>query len=376
MHLVTPACVRIRGLLRILCITGLGIALGAGARAVSAATYYTHLTLIDGTGAPAARDMAVVVEGERIRAVQPSASLEPSPATGDSVVDLTGKFALPGLIDTHVHLGTFPNPRIAEANLLRCIYGGITAVRDMAGDARFLANLSRSALLQEIPSPDIYYSALMAGPAFFSDPRTRQSSQGATPGRVPWLQAITGKTDMPTAVALARGTGASGIKIYADLPAKEVRRIVAEAHRQGLVVWSHATIFPATPLEAVKAGVDSISHAYLLGFQGVHPPPGLAVRGRGLDAQSVLNDERELPELFAAMRERGTILDATLYVEWSRKDRDDPSSRARLSARWAAQAHRAGVSLSTGTDSPSDVDDPYPSVQKEMELLVSQAGLT
>ena len=32
--------------------------------------------------------------------------------------------------------------------------------------------LSREALTGEIPAPDIYYAALMAGPEFFSDPRT------------------------------------------------------------------------------------------------------------------------------------------------------------------------------------------------------------
>ena len=43
---------------------------------------------------------------------------------------------LPGLIDTHVHLATVPNRRGAEAELHRMLYAGVTAVRDMAGDAQ------------------------------------------------------------------------------------------------------------------------------------------------------------------------------------------------------------------------------------------------
>jgi hypothetical protein len=43
---------------------------------------------------------------------------------------------------------------------------GITSVRDMAGDARALSNLSRDALVGDIV-PNIYYSSLMAGSKFF-----------------------------------------------------------------------------------------------------------------------------------------------------------------------------------------------------------------
>ena len=57
-------------------------------------------TLIDGTGRSPVHDAVIVMEAGRIREVGP-ASL-PTPA-GAAVVDATGKFILPGLIDTHVH---------------------------------------------------------------------------------------------------------------------------------------------------------------------------------------------------------------------------------------------------------------------------------
>ena len=64
-------------------------------------------------------------------------------AKGATVVDARGLYAIPGLIDSHVHLATAPNRRYAEALLRRDVYSGVTAVRDMAGDARLLADLSR-----------------------------------------------------------------------------------------------------------------------------------------------------------------------------------------------------------------------------------------
>jgi imidazolonepropionase-like amidohydrolase len=375
-----PRRLRPLGLLVGLAAGLLRLAAAPGESPPSTTTVYTHLTLIDGTGAPAARDMAIVVEGESIKSVLPASALAAHPVAGATVVDLTGKFALPGLIDTHQHLGTLPHREAAEAQLRRMLYGGITAVRDMAGDARFLADLARSARLAEIPAPEIYFSALMAGPSFFADPRTHASAQGAVPGHVPWLQAITAKSDLPTAVALARGTGASGIKIYADLPASVVRRIVAEAHRQGFPVWSHAMIFPTSPAEAVAAGVDSISHAYLLVYEATGQKPASYAGSKGLpvDARQLHERADRMAALFAEMNRRGVILDATVHTYFEVDQHRKPGAPARgpIGATAAAMAHRAGVAISAGTDFTPMAADPYPALQTELETLVRDVGMT
>ena len=86
------------------------------------------------------------------------------------------------------------------------------------------------------------------------------------------MQAVTAETNLPMAVAEARGTGATALKLYADLSAELVKSITAEAHRQHLLVWAHAAVFPALPSDVVDAGVDVISHACLLGYQITSPP--------------------------------------------------------------------------------------------------------
>jgi imidazolonepropionase-like amidohydrolase len=347
-------------------------------KAAPAMFIYTNLTVIDGTGAPPASHMAIVVEGEFIKSVLPMVALAKEPVPGATEVDLTGKFALPGLIDTHQHLGTAPNRPAAEAQLYRMIYGGITAVRDMAGDGRFLADLSRAARLAEIPAPEIFFSALMAGPGFFADPRTHASAQGAVPGQTPWLQAITAQTDLPAAVALARGTGASGIKIYADLPVTEVRRIIAEAHRQGFPVWSHAMIFPTTPAEGIEAGVDSVSHAYMLAYQVNEKRPDSYATRFPVDAQRLRDDTTVLPALFAEMRRRGVILDATVHTffEADLHKKPEAPSRGPVGAQVTAAAGKAGVAISAGTDFVPPAGDAYPGLQTEMETLVREAGMS
>src|SRR6478735_6996660 len=214
-----------------------------------ASTVYRDATVFDGTGAAPVTGRSILVEDELIAAVLPTADLVVP--EGAEVVDLTGRFVIPGLVDTHQHLATPPDRPQAEAWLRRMLSGGVTSIRDMADDLRQVGDLARACLVGEIPGPDIHYAALMAGPGFFDDPRTWQVSQGETPGRVPWMQAITDETDLVIATALARGTHASAIKVYADLPADLVAAIVTEAHRQGIPVWAHLAVFPALPLDVV-----------------------------------------------------------------------------------------------------------------------------
>lgn len=339
---------------------------------------YRGATLIDGTGAPPKPDMAIATRGERIEAVVPDAAMR-HPHDGRDV-DVRGLYAIPGLIDSHVHLATSPNRRYAEALLRRYVYSGVTAVRDMAGDARLLADLSRAALLGEIPAPDIAYAALMAGPEFFKDPRTIDSARGAVAGEVPWMRAVTPSTDLTLAVAEAKGTGASALKIYADLPGDLVRRITAEAHRQHLLVWAHAAVFPASPLDVIDAGVDVVSHSCLLAYQMSPQMPRAYHNRPPVQEKSFSDNKNPLGVLLADMQKRGTILDATLYVYetmWRAPNAQPPPyCSLPLAEKIAADAHRAGVLISAGTDDPGDWKDPYPSLFEELSLLVHHAGFS
>lgn len=362
----------------------LTIALIAAAAPAAAApragetTVYVGATLIDGTGGPPKTGMAIVTRGERIVTVVPAAA---APKSGKHV-DMHGRFVLPGLINTHVHIATWPNLPFAQALLRRDIYSGVTAVRDMAGDARELAYLSRTARLGEVPAPDIYYAALMAGPEFFKDKRTHDAAQGAVPGEVPWLQAITNKSDITIAVARARGSFATGIKIYADMPAPLVDAITAEAHRQGILVWDHAAVFPASPKEVIDSGADVVSHVCMLAYQASQKMPRAYHNRASVEAAKFAGDAAApvMADLFADMKRRGTIVDATLYVYdemWKVPHADPPPyCTLALAEKLAGQAHRAGVEISTGTDGWADWTSPYPALFDELGFLVHGAGFT
>ncbi|WP_329373352.1 amidohydrolase family protein [Streptomyces sp. NBC_00669] len=346
---------------------------------------YRGATLVDGTGEAGRPGTTIVVDGERIVRVAADAEVDPADFRDAEVVDVTGAFVLPGLIDSHQHLATPPNRPVAEAVLRRDLFGGVTTARDMADDLRQVGDLARASRVGEIPAPDLYYAALMAGPTFFDDPRTWQVSQGAIPGRNPWMQAVDEDTDLPLAVAMARGTSATAIKIYADLPADRVAAITAQAHRQGLLVWAHAAVFPAKPGEVVAAGVDSISHASLLVHEAAEGP---LIRYRTKPpvdaARFERGDDPAIEALFGMMRARGTILDATASM-WGRiaaeaGDAAEPRERAlandAVTAAITAQAHRAGVEISTGTDSDPDPASAWPPLHDELVHLHERCGMT
>lgn len=370
------------------------VALGCGSATAGAPTpfapaassevvLYRHATLVDVKALNTRPNMDVLVVGERIRDVFPDSTPAAMPAAA-KVVDLNGSFLMPGLIDSHVHLATPPNRRQAEAVLRRNIYGGVTAVRDMADDLRAVGDIARASLVGEIAAPDVYYAALMAGPDFFGDERTAQTSAGGLPGHVPWMRAVTDKTDLPLAVAEARGTFATAIKLYADLTPALARQITAEAHRQRVLVWAHATLYPAKPSDVVAAGVDSISHACLLVREpGARAPGFLQPRPRVDLEHFKAGRDASLARLFTSMVRRGTLLDATVWTYGAASP--GPSSTPPLQpgscddvvgGAITRQAHRAGVQIAAGTDNVAPSSDAWPDLLHELAALVDKAGMS
>ena len=346
---------------------------------------YSGAAVIDGLGGPVRPDMAIITRGERIEAIIPQAELKLPP--GAEVVDVKGQFALPGFINSHEHLATPPNRKFAEAMMRRDLYGGVTAARCMGDDLRALAELARASRLAEIPGPDLYYAAVFAGPDFLQDPRLIACRQGTT-GVTPWIQAIDDKTDLANAVTLAKGTGAIAIKIYANLPAPLVAKIVAEAHRQGMQAWAHGMVFPTTPREVIDAKPDTVSHTGYLAYEAVEKrPQRYQERDKfPIDPAPFLNgDNKIMASLFDLMKERKIILDATNYVfetiEQMRARNPEnapppPYCSSKLAELLTAQAHKHGVLISAGTDSFAPAEDPYPALQGEIEILVRKVGMT
>lgn len=357
------------------------------AGAASAAEYLelTGFQLIDGTGAPA-RPVGRLIARDGVIVSIDAAGAVPTAAPGDRWLrmDLGGAWVMPGLVDTHVHVARFHDARAQAERILRtAVQGGVTGVRDLAGDARALADIERATSVGEWTGPELRHAALFGGPDIFREGPTAMMSEGRVPGTAPWALAVTDATDLRQAVAEARGTGASHIKLYGDLDARVARRIAGEATRQGLATVAHATVFPASPGDLVDAGVGTLSHAPYLVWEGVDAVPAdYRMRTKG-PWRAVPPDHPRLMALYRRMAARGTFLDATLYVYRAMRNYSPQvqADWAEEAFEWAAQAtrlaHRAGVRVTTGTDwfEPAQ-DGGLPHTHEELALLVEAAGFT
>jgi imidazolonepropionase-like amidohydrolase len=339
-------------------------------------------TLIDGTGGPPIEDAAISVRGNSVVTVGSRRELLSGPLAPRNaiVVNLGGGWVIPGLIDAHVHLSTTPDRATTEAELFRLLHGGVTAVRDMAGDARALASLARDSRLGEIDAPDVYFSAVMAGAPFMTDPRPRAAAAGESAGEVPWIQVIGPETDVVRAVARAKGTYATGIKIMADVSAEDVARITEEAHRQAMQVWAHSMVVPASPIEVIRSGVDVISHACDLAWEAMAEVPQRHDHDMRPRYGSFTADSPVFTELFKEMRARGTMLDPTLatYARAARQAGDAPTSGCDLAfaRELVGRAAAEGVRIAAGSDFATPPEDPFPALYVELEELVTSGALS
>lgn len=114
-------------------------------------------------------NQTVIIENNLIKYI--GAADKQKLAKGLITLDMAGKYLIPGLIDSHVHHATSPddadNDQITRMRLRKLLQGGVTSVRDMGGDTRVLSSLKRRADNDIILAPDIYYSVIIAGAAFF-----------------------------------------------------------------------------------------------------------------------------------------------------------------------------------------------------------------
>lgn len=325
--------------------------------------------------------MTIIMEDKRIKEIVKSDRYKPGKDV--VVVNLKDKFVIPGLIDGHVHHATDPEawddmdttlPRLQ--NLLR---GGVTSVRDMGGDVRVLTYLKRQAQLDLIQSPDIYYSVIIGGPEFFSDPRTIASAKGHKSGTTVWMRSVTASSDFDAVALEAKGAGATGLKIYADVPASIIKSLSAAGKKHGLKVWGHTFVGPDKPSESVIDGLEVMSH--ISDFSGEHISDFKSWRRKkGKVSETELNkayQPESYTQLIDSLKKENVILDATLLVFQQRMHTSDTRKHLyKLATMFTHLAHKAGIEISAGTDAFSDDRNPHPRIYDELDLLVNDGGLT
>jgi imidazolonepropionase-like amidohydrolase len=97
------------------------------ANATAQVTVLTHGTVIDGAGEAPQKDVTIVMENGRIRDVGLASKV--SVPAGATVVNLTGKFITPGIINAHGHVGAKTEPQLRQY-----AFYGVTTTTSMQTD--------------------------------------------------------------------------------------------------------------------------------------------------------------------------------------------------------------------------------------------------
>ena len=224
-----------------------------------------NATLIDGTGSAPLPVATVLVQGERILDLGPTGAF--SVPDGTEVIDASGKYLLPGLVDAHVHLfheGFVPLPPkgsflayqtvVAVNNLRTALQSGVTTLRAISDG--FYADLAmRSAVKNKI----------LYAPRIFAAGNGICMTGGHGSGLAGVLE-VDGPQAVRQAVREQVKAGVDFIKLLSshrtDTPEfslEEIQAGVDEAHRLGKRIAIHAGNYVTTRMAAI-AGVDSIEH--------------------------------------------------------------------------------------------------------------------
>lgn len=344
---------------------------------------FEHVTVIDATGAPSARDMTVTTVDKQIATIQPSAHAR-VPANAHRI-DGTERFLIPGLWDMHVHLTS-----TTEIACPALVANGVTGVRDMGGDLALIDWMR-----------DRIERGELIGPAIF---RAGPYVDGSKPG-VPDRFVLWNAADGRAAAHFLENRGVDYVKTHTATPRDAYFALLSESRLVGLKVVGHVP-FSVTPEEAIDAGQHSIEHIVSL-FEG---PLAKVVRSKRVSQEQALAEfsDSHFVTLANRMVAKGTWFDPTLVAYWTRAHQwdltndarnrymsatakqvwksfpdlpDTPEMRA-LQARAFARfteitqvVKRQGVRFLVGSDLGGKYVYPGVSVHEELGLL-RQAGLT
>tara|TARA_R110002051_G_scaffold91205_3_gene160331 strand:+ start:93034 stop:94335 length:1302 start_codon:yes stop_codon:yes gene_type:complete len=326
-------------------------------------------------------DMTLLIEEGIIKDIFKTGSKTIS----DSVnrLEYPGYYVIPGLIDTHVHMGMkglSKSPEASRKEFKKWLYSGVTAVRDMGGDGRKLAQENQLIKENKQPGPDLYFSATVGSSDMIAkDMRLKRVTQGIGIANAAYVLEAKDDMDIQKNVTMAVNSEVTGLKFYAGINAKLIKAITAEGHSQGLKSWAHFTVFPDRPLEVVRLGVDVVSHVWGAFWQDEDVDPSEKVPFTHTDFKnarsatfpkdmSLLNtDSPELLLLFNEMKQRDVIWDLTYVI---------PNQETqKIYKKYTLAASKAGVTFSTGTDYFNEINESFPSLYKEIETLVADGIL-
>jgi len=195
-----------------------------------------NVIVIDGKGTPPVGPMDIILEGNRIQSVRGAARSGNVYQKEEHVLDGTGMYLLPGLINIHAHLhdSRAGQPLPFEYSYKLWLACGVTTIRDVGSNAQKTIGERRKSQEGLIAAPRIFLYMIAGG-------RTPEEARKS-------VQEI-------------KKRGGDGVKIF-GLDRDIMATILDEAHRLGLKVAHHVGVEETDAWDDAAFGVTSIEHWY------------------------------------------------------------------------------------------------------------------
>ena len=238
-------------------VGGAGAALMMGCQGTQPGALYYGFTQIDPVSESVTENAWVVVTGDKISKL---GSGTPPVKRYENAKDMSGLYALPGLIDAHAHITAGPHKLdmgetgpmmtmesrddITEFNARTALAFGITTVRNPGGSTK--ANYQYDQNVNEgiwIGPEALHAGSILQplpfGGSAFTHPKTEDE----------WAAEAQKQADM----------GMRYFKLYVSLTEDELAQGIKAAHKAGLKAIAH--LDSVSWLTAIELGIDGLEHA-------------------------------------------------------------------------------------------------------------------
>ena len=263
--------------------------------AARAPVLFENVQLFDADRGMFLADRAVLAQDGRIAAIGAAGSIRAP--RGARVIDGRGKTLVPGIWDSHMHIGS-------DWDVLANMATGITSFRSPGTTFDRAVDATRRRAAGELLMGEPFISVII-------DRRDPLAAQGA--------EVVTSVDEAIAVVRRIREAGLWGVKFYTSMDPSWIAPVAAEAHRLGLHVHGHV---PARmkPSEAVAAGYDELTH---LNFVVMESMPADVIdrantrqrmEGPARLFRNVDLDGPLMSGFIADLARRGTIVDPTIVI--------------------------------------------------------------
>ena len=338
-------------------------------------------TLIDGTGATAKPNAVIIINDNTILEVTNESEYHNryddnkdnyylNHANNVKVINLTGKYIIPGLFDMHAHvagvLSSSYNQTISENTLKALLENGITTIRNPGGPTKESVALRDAVATDQIKGPQIFTAGrLINGPQLPTK----------------FVEAlVNNEAEIREEVKRQAEAGVDYVKLYVGLYPNLVSAAIDEAHKQGIKVIGHLYLTSWT--DAANLGIDALTHGvpvspFLLSRdkQDIFVKNGHGPFDHFLWLNLVNLNSTEINEMINSLLRNKIPVDPTLSI-YEAMLKDDPQNQHLWPKvlQMTKRLYDHGVRIMSGTDIPNFGLIPGISLHHELELLV-KAGI-